>query len=656
MAPLPLIALVASALAAPGWESIGPERGHVVDLSANEAAVWCATRAGVLRADPALERWERDPRFPRDARRIAAARGDELWASPGTSLWHVAEETRLAAELAPGSLIVDMVVHGDRVLAAVRGEQAGVLAAWEGPEGLNTDWVLADVDPWTLASDGERVWLGTVERGLWASEDGRRFEPTIRDGGVLALGEVAGRTLAALDDGRLVEAASGATVAELGPLPIAGIVEDRGAPLLLLLGKHGLDSPLVRLEQGRPTPVPLDAFQDDIAPLTPTGLWPLDGGGAVIGSFRGGPIRVADGSLAWARDGFRAAVTGGLVVQGDRILLALMGTGTFLSLDGGQSWSEQRGQGTPVTDATAVVPLGDRLAVVDFEGVATLDSEGRWERWDGVPNPEPWPRNGLADLAAGPDGTIWGLDHGGGLWRRRDGSWQRCADGEGLQLDADAAGAVMLARSGALGLERCEGPNAPRWPALTEAALPEDARLSLPWLAAGGRLWRDGRAAGEHPQGRVAALAGSPDAALLALEDGRVLRCAPDGCVEATAPLPHSPHSLGWRPDGSLWLAEQRGSLTLQGGDAELLPWYPEPAPAAPDGSLYRLEDPPWMTRGPGPGGAPPPHPGPGPGHEHAVAPTAEPAGSPLPWWLLAALAALLVGGLGAGALLRRRR
>ena len=52
------------------WVPVGPERGHVLDADVSDKEVVVATRVGVMRADPGLERWERDTRFPFDTKRV----------------------------------------------------------------------------------------------------------------------------------------------------------------------------------------------------------------------------------------------------------------------------------------------------------------------------------------------------------------------------------------------------------------------------------------------------------------------------------------------------------------------------------------------------------------------------------------------------------
>ena len=70
------------------WVPVGPERGHVLDADVSDKEVVVATRVGVMRADPGLERWERDTRFPFDTKRVTLW-DDGAWGAPPGQLWVV---------------------------------------------------------------------------------------------------------------------------------------------------------------------------------------------------------------------------------------------------------------------------------------------------------------------------------------------------------------------------------------------------------------------------------------------------------------------------------------------------------------------------------------------------------------------------------------
>ena len=78
------------AAASPGWEAIGPERGHVVDFSVGEDQLLAATRVGVMKSDGVGSRWERAPEFPPSTRRLSAcSKGN--WAAPPGQIWEVTD-------------------------------------------------------------------------------------------------------------------------------------------------------------------------------------------------------------------------------------------------------------------------------------------------------------------------------------------------------------------------------------------------------------------------------------------------------------------------------------------------------------------------------------------------------------------------------------
>jgi len=595
----PPLALIAAALAAEGWQAVGPERGHVLDASAAGQTVLVATRVGVLRAGPDLDRWERDPRFPRDTRRVAALPDGGAWATPGTSLWRVGEKTLPAVDLPAGSLAVDLCAPDDGgAVVAVRGAGAGVLRVEpSGAQGASLD----GVDPWVLAAQGGRVWVGTVDAGLFSSDDGgRSFDHIVRDGQVTALGLVGGHLLVGWADGRLVDQDEGEVLLSSPGVIVTGIADDDGTPVLTLAGEHGPDGPLARLEGGKLRGVPLTGLGLEVGLVRPTGAWSVPGRGVLVGTFREGPLRVRGGTAEVARAGFQATVTGGAAIdERGRLLLALMGTGTYLSTDGGASWVQQSGHEAPVTDAIGVVSLGRGLAALDFEGLSLLDAAGQWQRLATPEHPGAGRRNGLAVVAPGGAGSLWGLDVGGQLWRYGDERWEKCPEQGGVQLDGDGRQAHLLGPRGVLLLTDCATPAEAIWTVAPTAQTDwSRARAAGDWLALLGSLWLRGARVAELPPARVTAIAARGDEVLVGMESGEVLACTASACAEAGPRLPGDPAALGWLPDGRVWVAERRGTLLVAGGASSVSPWFTGTEGHQPDGALLRLEAPPWLPEG----------------------------------------------------------
>ena len=63
------------------WQISGPERGHVLDADVGEHEILVTTRVGVMRADPKIMLWERDPRFPPETKRVSVWKKG-AWAAP----------------------------------------------------------------------------------------------------------------------------------------------------------------------------------------------------------------------------------------------------------------------------------------------------------------------------------------------------------------------------------------------------------------------------------------------------------------------------------------------------------------------------------------------------------------------------------------------
>lgn len=661
-------ALLAAAPAHAGWREAGPERGHVIDGTACDSGAWVSTRAGVLRSGPGLERWERDPRFPRDTRQLTVSEDERLWASTGPSIWRAGDGAGEVYQVAAGSMVTELVaLAAGGVVAVVRGQEQGVLALLPGEGGvLEPVWSLREHDPWALVSHDESVWVATIDGGLWVSRDGARSFDRDRSDRVDALGVVAGRVLAALADGTVL-APEGDRV--LGSLPggrFVAIADDDGVPLLVSTGGGPGLASVLRLVDGAAVPVDLGAFVDEVGLLTPTRAWTLPGRGVLLGTFREGPIHIRGGRASAARAGFRAGMTGGAAISADgSLVLALMGTGTYVSDDGGETWVQEEGGDAPVTDAVEVLALDTRVAVIDFDGLTVRAAEGGWQRWSYPSGLQPGQNQGLLDLAPGPEGSTWAVDAQRGLWQHRDGTWRRCSAAGVVAVDGDGAQTWALGDLGVQLLESCDREPAEAWPGAGRLSGAAAGALAMPWVAVGGALWRDGERIAALPPGQIASIEGQPERVALAYEDGTIVRCFEDGCRSDADSPPNPVRALGWTGDGRLWVAERRGTMLIEDDVGRVEAWHLPGGSPVPDGSLLRLEAPPWLQiqRPQPPGVGPPaqqgqPRPGPPIPGNPAPRPALKPApegGHAVPWTLIAgALALAVLGALGFGVWRRR--
>ncbi|MCB9742667.1 MAG: hypothetical protein H6741_11800 [Alphaproteobacteria bacterium] len=592
-----LIALLTPALA--GWTEAGPERGHVVDAAVGPEAVSVATRVGVVSAPLSLERWARDPRFPPETKVLSYGPDGVAWAAPPGALWRVGERSEAVVQLG-ASAAVDLAVTGDgALLAAVRGASPQVLRVGDGPTP-----VLQDVDPWRVLAEGQRAWVATLDKGAWASDDGGRSFEQVLEGRVSALGLVGGRALAGTAEGALVDLGSGETLLQLDGGWISAIADAQGEPLLVIESMGGRTPPLARLHEGALQDVPLFNIDEDDGFVRPTGAWSLPGGAALIGTFRRGPLKLEGERLSVERSGLRATVTGGVAGSPEgQVLLAAMGTGAYLSGDAA-TWAPQHGQQGPVTDAVGVAWTGEGFAVTDFEGVAVQGAQ-RWSRLSGVEVPGVPRRSGLSMASKDAQGRWWALDDKGGLYLREGERWTPCKE-KGERLEGFGEDLVLASGRGFLGLSDCAATATLRWSGLTVSA--SGARSDGGWVAGGGGLWKDGAQLGALPPGRVQALAGRDEAALVAMDSGALLRCDREGCAPAGALPGIAIAGLGWLADGRVWVAEEKGTVLVGEGEGGVSPWSTVTPVATQPFESHRLYTPPWGSEGKA--GGPPPGPG----------------------------------------------
>jgi len=611
------LVIVLCGSAAAGWVQAGPERGHVLHAAVGENQVAVATRVGVMSTDIQLGEWSRDPRFPPEVRRLAYGPGDVAWGAPAGQIWRVDAEAERVVFFESRSTPVDLdVTDSGALIAAIRGDEAGVLRILDG----EVTRVLEGVDPWCLAVDGARVALGTVDTGVFLStDDGVSFELLLDvEQGVSAVDWIDGVAWVGLSDGGLRVQRDGGWH-ELPPVQrgfATGFAKTpRGVLVSVQRVSQGHDSLLLfRGDWGREVQPGRMGGDNTMADLT--GAWSLPDGRALVGSFRRGPL-VYDESLAPARDGFRATITGGVAVDSTgRIVLALMGTGVYVSSDAGQSWQSTGAGSGPVTDSVAVAAMGDEVYVVDFEGIAALDAGGRWRR---LPiNPLLQPGQNLSSVGQDSDGVTWAVDQVGRLYRLIGETWQTCEQ-RGFRLDGAGEHLLLATPGGFVTPAGCDDP----WRALALDDQPildgRHARAAQGWVAGGGGVWQGSERRFTIPQRSVSAIAVRGDELLVALDDGEVLHCT-DGCAPLADPLSGTVAALGWLPDGRAWAAELTGTFLVQGDAQAPSSWTSVLDAHRVTGDLMPLERAPWndeaSPQGADPGTALPGPPGPPPGSQ----------------------------------------
>lgn len=609
--------IIALALAAaaplPGWRAAGPERGHVIDVAVLADAVLASSRPGVLRADRALRRWSRDPRFPAGAAHLALAADGAVWTDAMGAIWRVRGRAERVAALPMGGAAVDLEAVEGGVLVAVRGEGAGLLRV--GDDGAMTT-VLNGVDPWVLAANGAEVWAGTLDHGLYRSTDGgAHFLPVAdvagADVAVSALAVDGDTPLVAWADGRVTRGEE--TLCALGAGPASAVARLGGAVVVVADGAEGPHGGLQGCGEGKVEAVAGWPSTEDGLDLAPTGLWPLPGERLLMGTFRAGPVVGDPQGGAFARTGFRATLTSATATtEAGELIVALMSTGLFGTTDG-DAWANEatanprRG---PVSDVMDLLATGPRLTVADFEGL-TVGRGATWYRSDGVQVAGAGRSNALVGLAEDAAGGLWGRDVTGQLWHREPTGWTACGETGVLRFEGKGEALKVVTGAGYATLGECAGSVGPVWPDLGVEVT--DIRSDGRWAVGHGRTWHDGEITGEVRLGAVVAVAtrevDGHTEVLAAFGDGGLMRCV-DGksCAKAAADLPSPVSSVGWLGDGTVWAAEVRGSVLVADPSGRETAFVdsgavspPTGAPGAPVAAptlTASLHVPPWRTIG----------------------------------------------------------
>ena len=220
----------------------------------------------------------------------------------------------------------DLAAVPGGALVALRGAQAGI---WRFDGTLVR---VAEVDPWQIAVDGDRVLVATLDQGLWTSEDGGRTFAASAPGTVSAVAFLEGHAWAGWSDGRLLK--DGVEACRLAGPPIS-LASIAGVTWAVVDSATGPSGSLARCG-GLPRKVPPP--DDDPVPFQPTGLWPLDDAHALLGSFRSGPLVLDADGVRPARTGFRATIGSDAVVVDNQLTVALASSGVYATSDQGTTW------------------------------------------------------------------------------------------------------------------------------------------------------------------------------------------------------------------------------------------------------------------------------------------------------------------------------
>ena len=557
----------------PGWTEAGPERGHVIDVAVGRSSILAVTRAGVLSADVGAKRWHRDARFPTAVKHLAAEPGtDATWATSRFGVWRVTDQAALVGTQPEGAVVDLESPSKGVVLLAVRGQEKGVWRLTE--DGTRTR--VLDQDPWQLDANGKDVWVGTLGGGLWFSKDGgEHFSLAEGEGAsVSAISVIDGQPWVGWSDGRVTRKGAVECTLDGHALSLAGVA---GRVLAVMDSAVGPASDLYACGDGAVERVQIPRMDDDPTSVQPTALWSLNEGQALLGTFRGGPMLVDRSGMKAARTGFRGILgAAGAVGPNGRLAVAWMATGVFASDDSASTWSPIAGPGQPgpVTDSTNLMFAGERLFVVDFEGIA-IGLGPKWYRTAGVHAETGGRNNGLVEVTDDADGRLWARDFEGKLYQQDGATWTKCATAGVLRLDGRGDHMLLVTDRGLFRPGTCAGEPIPAWPAVTGGRTggawdAEAAHSDGHWLAGPGQLWFDGSPVAELPNQAVLALGVAGERVVVAFAGGEVTTCEKGNCAPATKPLPGPVVSIGFFTDGRIWAVEEKGSLLVSGGAGDV--------------------------------------------------------------------------------------
>lgn len=549
-----------------------------MDVALVGDTVYALTRIGVITASPALEKWTRDSRFPMNTRQISNIPGDTtLLAITPTSVFVVDEQAKRLAVVPDGGTAVDLIgVKGGAAILAVRAANSSS-GVWRiEPDGTSRP-VLADVDPWDLVAEGKRIWVATLNEGVWRSEDsGETFKKVSKSGVASAVAVADGEVLAAWEGGLITDATGnevrctvpGGTVTSMTSVDgvLFAVADTANYPFTALFSCD---------DQGQGVPVPTGGWDDDHMPFQPTAIWPFDKKSAIVGTFRAGPALVNPDGLRITRSGFYATLGTAMHQEGNTLLVGFMSTGVYTTKDEGKTWVNVV-KGTksplgvpPVSDTTDLYLDGEEIVVVDFDGI-TIGKGPYWRRVAGVEMQNAGRRNGLVEIAKDGEGRRWGRDFTDRLWLETEAGWEECATKGVRRLDGRGKHLVLATDNGFLRPKDCAVPAELAWDLGSANKYPLQCRSTDGWVLAPGSLWNEGRKVASLPEGDVQALAvrKRPDGkheALVALLDVPLQSCIDGVCSAISEALPGPLEAIGWFESGRIWALEKRGTVLLSG-------------------------------------------------------------------------------------------
>lgn len=566
------------------WQIIGPQRGHVLDVDISREEMLVSTRVGVMRSDKYDIVWTRDDRFPPDTKVLSNWSNEDssgAWASVPTQLWEIpavgsTDSMRLVQSFSQ-SVITDLDARDDGVLFfGLRGKTKGL---WRvEPNGV-PKMVIPNVEPWVILAEDRNVWVGTIEHGLWASEQGQPFVQ-MTTGSVSAIEKVGDSVWFSVPSGEIYDVHSQQEIVKIQDGFASHIADiGNGDALLTIVSPSRKAHPFQVLHTSFFSDATVEAItklqvDDDSGYIGFTGAWSMHDGSALVGSFRRGPLLWANNELRTEREGFYATVSAGAAMDAQgRVAMAFMGTGVYLYQDGKIVPHPTEG---PVTDSVGVRSVLGEIVVVDFEGINILAEDGSWVQLEGLPDNTKRIRNSLRDVTKTDANTWWGIDHYGKLWKKytEEKSWQPCISAQGIRFAGDGQDALVVTKTGFTKLlcDRVEYIH-------TQIENPADSKAWGNWVATAGALFYDGQPIAELPKAKVDSLVldtqGLDEGVLVSLYQEKPLRCTKNGCTEIAPALQEPIIQMGRLLDGRVWVLEEKGSLLVDDGSEWVPPsWY----------------------------------------------------------------------------------
>jgi len=572
------------------WSVVGPERGHVLDVDVGTEEILLTTRVGVMRSTPTLDSWERDARFPPDTKRVATWKGG-AWGAPPTQLWEINALGKRLVQQNPQSVVTDLDAREDGVLfVGWRGKTKGL---WRVEPQGEAKQIISDIEPWQIIADGRDVWVATIAKGLWSSEDGQPFEQ-VSTGSVTSIAQIGDEVWMALPTGQIVDVHTQEVVAtvEGGFASHMAAVEDAKV-LLTVVSPTRQAHPFQVFSDGVLTPITQIDVDEDSGLIGPTGGWKLADGTALVGSFRRGPLRW-NGEMTPVRTNFHATVSGGAAMDANgTVAMAFMGTGVYLYQDHKVLAHPTEG---PVTDSISVSSVLGQIAVVDFEGINLLQSDGTWGQMAGLPHQTGRVNNALKQVGKTDAETWWGFDYSGRLWNHQNDEWTACSLFGVIRLDGDGEDLVVVTKRGFV------EPSCGQVSSKLERSLnTEESRAWGEWIATSEALYYQGQFVQSLPEAKIDSMVSDgTDGVLVSARQASLLRCTVAECIEVASAVEEPLIAIGRLKDNSIWAVEQRGSLLLD-DETDQTPgaWYDFTERRVQFSSFVQLYVNPWLRNPP---------------------------------------------------------